>query len=86
MREEVGVVPRLLDEVADAAAHRLDREVHRAPPGHHDDRQQLIEVLDAGEEIDALAARRGVPGVVEIHQQQIELPDGDGAEDRAPAT
>jgi hypothetical protein len=40
------VVPRLLDEVAGAAAHRFDRQVHRAPRGHHDHRQRRIDLLD----------------------------------------
>ena len=40
------VVPRLLDEVAHAAPHRRNREIDRAPAGHHDDREQAIDRLD----------------------------------------
>ena len=40
-REHARVVPRLLDEVAGAAAHRLDRQFHGAPGGHDDDRQRV---------------------------------------------
>ena len=39
-REQVRVVPRLLHEVAHAAAHRLDGEIDAAPAGHDDHRQQ----------------------------------------------
>ena len=35
-REKAFVVPRLLYEVAGASPHRLDRDVDRAPGGHHD--------------------------------------------------
>ena len=37
-REQMRVVPRLLDEVAHAPPHRLDREIDAAPAGHDDDR------------------------------------------------
>ncbi len=39
-REQARVLPRLLDEVAGAAAHGLDGDVDAAPGGHHDDRQR----------------------------------------------
>ena len=38
-RQQPRVLPRLLDEVARAAAHGLDRHLDAAPGGHHDDRQ-----------------------------------------------
>ena len=71
-RDERRVVPGLLNEVPHAAAHGLDREVDRAPARHHDDRQRAVERLQARQEIDPFAARRGVAGVVQIHQHQIE--------------
>ena len=46
-RDERRVVPRLLNEVPDAAAHGFDGEVDRAPAGHHDDRQRRVERLQA---------------------------------------
>ena len=46
--EERHVVPRLLDEAARAAAHRLDRRVDAPPAGHHDDRQRAVVGADAG--------------------------------------
>ena len=46
-REQARVVPRLLDEVARAAAHRLDRDLDAAPRRHHDDRQRRIDRLNA---------------------------------------
>ena len=44
-REQPRVVPGLLDEVARAAAHRLDGDLDAAPRGHDDDRQRRIEAL-----------------------------------------
>jgi len=41
-RQDAGVLPRLLDEVAGAAAHRLHRHLDAAPGGHDDDRQGRI--------------------------------------------
>ena len=46
-RQEAGVVPRLLDEVTGAAAHRFDGHFDAAPGGHDDDRQCRIDALDA---------------------------------------
>ena len=71
--QEVRVVPRLLHEVAHAAPHRLDGEIHRAPAGHDDDRQQLVDAAwTRASRSMPFAARRRVAGVVQIHQQQIE--------------
>ena len=51
------VLPRLLDEVARAAAHGLDRQVDAAPRGHHDDRHGSVELLQPREEREALRLR-----------------------------
>ena len=51
------VVPRLLDEVARAAAHRFDRQVHRAPRGHDDDRQRFVGRVDPRQQVEPLLAR-----------------------------
>ena len=53
-REQPLVVPRLLHEVASAAAHRLHRHVHRSPCGHHHDRQRLVGGVNPLQEIEAL--------------------------------
>ena len=80
--DELLVVPRLLHEVADAAAHRFHRKIHRSPAGHHDDREQAVVLLHAREQIDPLASRGGVAGVVEIHQEQVVRAARDGIDDR----
>ncbi len=56
--DQLRVVPWLLNEVAHAEAHGLDREVDRSPAGHDDDRELPIERLHARQQVDALAARR----------------------------
>ena len=71
-RQKVRVVPRLLHEVADAAPHRLDREIDAAPAGHDDHREQAVELLDARQQVDPFTPRGRVAGVVQIHQHQIE--------------
>ena len=70
-RQQPLVVPRLLDEVARAAAHRFDRDVHRAPRGHHDDRQRFVGGVNALQQVEAFFARRRVARVVEIHQDDV---------------
>jgi hypothetical protein len=72
-REQPIVVPGLLDEVARPAAHRFDGNVHRAPCRHHDDGQGLVGGVDALQQFKALLSRRGVPGVVEVHQEDVEV-------------
>ena len=71
--EEPGVVPRLLDEVARAPAHRLDGLVHAAPGGHHHRGQRGVEGLELGDQLQALAAGGGVAGVVEVEQDGVEV-------------
>ncbi len=66
------VVPGLLHEVAHAAPHRFDREIHAGPARHDDDGEEPIERLDAREQIDALTARGRVARVIQIHQDEIE--------------
>ena len=50
------VVPRLLDVVARAAAHRLDRAGDAAPRRHDEDRQRRIERPDALHQVEAFLA------------------------------
>ena len=80
-RQQAGVVPRLLDEVAGAAAHRLHRQLDARPGGHHHDRQGGVEGADLGQQLEAFLARGGVAGVVEVHQQGVELLLLHGVED-----
>ncbi len=69
--EQPFVVPRLLDEVAGAAAHRFDRDVHRAPRRHDDDRQDGVAGVDLPEQLEAFLARRRVARVVEVDQHHV---------------
>ena len=72
-RQQPGVVPRLLDEVARAAAHRLDGDFDAAPGRHDDDRQRRIDALDARQQVQAFFARRRVARVVQVDQRDVEL-------------
>src|SRR5439155_12411183 len=82
-REQPAVVPRLLDEVARAAAHRLDRAVDRGPCGHHHDRRRHLERLEPRQEIEPFRPGRGVPGVVHVDQEGVEITSVESGEDRA---
>ena len=71
--EQPVVVPRLLDEIAGAPAHRLHRLLHAAPGGHHHGRQGGVEGLELGDQLQSLAAGGGVAGVVEIEEDGVEV-------------
>ena len=73
LRQQARVVPRLLDVVAGPAPHRLHRAVHAAPRGHHDDGQVGIHRLELAQEVESFTPRRGVAGVVEVHQHCVEV-------------
>ncbi len=79
--EQAGVVPGLLNEVARAAAHGFDGDVDGAPGGHHHDGNGGVHGLDARQEIEALLAAGGVAGIVEVHQDHVEVAGFDGVED-----
>ena len=81
-REQALVVPRLLDEVLRAAAHRLDRDADRAPGRHHDDRRVRVERADPRDRIETLVARRRVARVVQVHQHRIRRTRAQRADER----
>ena len=80
-RQQPLVVPRLLDEVARAAAHRLDRHVHRSPGGHHHDGQRLVGGVNPLQQVEPFLARGRVARVVEIHQDDVVVLQLERAED-----
>ena len=65
--------PGLLDEIADAALHRLHSESDGGPAGHHHDRRENFARLDAFEQIEPFAARCSVARIIQIHQQKVEF-------------
>ena len=71
--EQPGVVPGLLDEVAGAQPHRLDRLVDAAPGSHDDDRQGRVEGADPGEEIQPFTPGGGIASVVEVDEGGVGL-------------
>src|SRR5690606_2916352 len=72
-RQQPRIVPRLLDVVARAAPHRLDRTLDRAPRRHYHDRQRRVQLLEARQQLEAFAPRRGVARIVQVDQQRIEV-------------
>ncbi len=72
-RQQAVVVPGFFDEVPGSPPHRLDRHLDAAPGGHHHHRQVRLEAAQAVEQLEAFAARGGVAGVVEVHQQDVEV-------------
>ncbi len=74
-REQTPVVPGLLDVIARAASHRLDRAVDAAPRRHEG---RALQSLDAREQVEPFGTRRCVAGVVHVHEQRIEVAGFDG--------
>ena len=66
-RQQPGVLPGLLDEIAGAAAHRLNGHLDAAPGGHHHERQRRIVRAQLRQQVQAFLARCGVARVIEIH-------------------
>ena len=81
-REQPRVLPRLLHEIARAAAHRLDRDLHAAPRRHDDDRQRGIMRAQLREQIEPFLTRGRVARVVQVHQHRVELVAVDRLENR----
>src|SRR2546427_1057481 len=71
--EEPRVLPRLLHEVARAAAHRLDRDLDAAPRGHDDDGERRIVAAQLRQQVEPFLARRRVARALEGHQHGVEL-------------
>ena len=82
MRQQPRVLPRLLHEVAGAAAHRFDRHFDAAPGGHDDDRQRRIVRAQLRQQVEPFLARGRVARVVEVHQHRVELVAVDRLENR----
>jgi preprotein translocase subunit YajC len=81
-RDEALVFPGFLDEVACAALDGFDGEVDVAPGSHDDDWQAAIELLNAGEEIEALLAGGGIAGVVEVDEQDVVVDVGESLKEQ----
>ena len=71
------VVPRLGDVAPRAAAHRLDRRLDVGPAGHGDERHVRLRGLEIRDEVEAFGARRGVAGVVEVHEHRVHVVRGE---------
>ena len=80
--EQAVVVPGLLHEVAGAAAHGFDGEIHIAPGCHDDDRHGIALVFEVGQEVHAFLAGRGVARVVEVGEDEVEVIGAGGTEQR----
>ena len=70
--QQAVVVPRLLHEIAGAAAHGFHREIHIAPRGHHDDGNRVALSLQAGQQVHAFLAGGSVARVIEVGENQVE--------------
>ena len=79
-REQPGVVPRLLHEVARAAAHRFDRHIDARPRGQHDDGKRRIVGLQPRQQIEPFLTRRRVARVVQVDERRVEVGFVDGGE------
>ncbi len=71
--EQPRVFPGLLDEVTRASPHRLDGKFDTAPGSHHDHRNRRIETLNLRQQIETFLPGRGVPGIVQVHDQRVVI-------------
>jgi hypothetical protein len=78
--DEPGVLPRLLHEVAGPATHRRNRDVDAPPRRHHHHGEGGVDRLELRQQVHALAAGGRVAGVVEVHEDDVDLPRFDGGE------
>ncbi len=69
--QQAFILPRLLDEVARAAAHSFDRQPNVAPCRHNNHGQVAVVGDDLRKEVEAFLARRGVARVVQVDQDRI---------------
>ena len=74
------VVPGLGHEVPRSPAHRLHRQLHARPCRHHHDGQGPVDRLQAGEQVEPLLAGGRVAGVIQVHEEKIELAFRQGRE------
>ncbi len=81
--KEAIVIPGFGDEIARAEFHRLDREIDGRPGGHDDDRQGLVQRLEARDGLEAFLPRGGVAVVIQIHHEKRVGPFLDRVKDRA---
>jgi hypothetical protein len=72
-RTQALVVPRLLDVVASAPAHRLDGAWNAAPGGHDEQGQCRIQGADPLHQVQSLLAGRRVARVVQVENGQVEV-------------
>ena len=77
-RREARVIPRLLDEVAGAAAHSFHSQIHAAPSRHHDHRQRAVERHQPVQQVQPFLSRGGVPRIVQVHDHGVEVARFDG--------
>ena len=68
------ILPWLLDKIASAALHALNRKIDVAPRGHHDDGQTRVDLLNARQQIQALLPGGRIARVIQVDQQHVVLP------------
>jgi hypothetical protein len=70
-RKQPLVLPRLLNKIARASAHGLDRQVHVAPCGHHNDRERAVHRHNIGKQSQPFLSGGGVTRVVQVDQYRV---------------
>ena len=69
--EQPLVLPRLLNKIARAAAHGLDRQVHVAPCGHHNDRERAVHRHNIRKQVQPFLSGSRVARVVQVDQHRV---------------
>src|SRR6185437_278729 len=71
--QQLRVVPGLLDKVARAAMHGLDRKLNRAPGSHDDYGQCAVNGQSLRHQLQAFTAGCGVTAVVQVEQSGVKV-------------
>ena len=70
--EQAIVVPGLQDKVAHTPVHGFHGQLDASPGRHRHHRERLVQSANSGQQVQTFLAGRGIPGVVEVHEQEVE--------------
>ena len=75
--QEPRVVPRLLHEIAGAAAHRFHGQLDASPGRHHHHGKSGVDRPKLRQQVKSLLSRGRIPRVIQVDQDDVELVRGD---------
>jgi hypothetical protein len=71
--QKLSVGPGFFHKIGDAVLHCFHSDPHRGPTGHHNNGRRTFQCGELRQQVEPFATRGGVPRVVQIHQNEVEL-------------